>query len=129
MLEAPNFLRNFSASRAFYAFAIAFALGTLSIYASWGPWVPALPVVLYGLMLLVAQVGHFVSLEDSVKDSPYFLGFLLTLAALLKALAAMGADLKNPSAAADSSSTLLAAASAAIVPTVAGLFMRQALLS
>jgi len=86
-------------------------------------------VLVYGLLLLWAQTGHFVSLEDSVKDSPYFLGFLLTLVALLKALAAMAAKLTVAQGTSTQSSILLKAAGAAILPTVAGLFMRQALLS
>jgi hypothetical protein len=87
----------------------------------------------YGLLLLRSQTSHFVSLDESVKDSPYFLGFLLTLVALFKALTIAAAQLADtstvPHGAASLPHLLLTAAGAAILPTVAGLFMRQALLA
>src|SRR3989442_1518324 len=134
MPGTPSLFRNLTPTRAFRFFAAGLAVGVAAIWFSQSPWISALPVLVYGGGLLRAQTAHFVSLDESVKDSPYFLGFLLTLVALFKALTVAATQLAAVSSGSSSDSSnlsriLLSAAATAILPTVAGLFMRQALLA
>ncbi len=126
------FLGNLTPGRAFFLFCFALATGVILIVLNLGGWLAMIPVVAYGVLLFVSQAFFEVSLDETVKDSPYFLGFLLTLSAIFKALG-LASGLSSVSATLGTSSghqsSLLLAAGEAILPTLAGLFMRQALLS
>ncbi len=110
--------------RAFGLFFLAFAISVYLILNELGePWAPSLPVLGYGLLLFYAQLRYYVDLNATVKDAPYFLGFILTLIALLKVLSGI-----RPGVTTDPT-FLTQHVGAAILTTVAGLFVRQLLLS
>jgi len=50
---------------------------------NYGIWIPSICVLAYGLILFLFQVRNEKILLDQEKDSPYFMGFMLTLIALL----------------------------------------------
>jgi hypothetical protein len=111
--------------RAFGLFFVAFIISLLLIFSRLGaPWSPSVPVVAYGLLLFYAQAWFYVALNGTIKDSPYFLGFTLTLVALLQVLSAI-----KPPVPGEPSISLTKEIGAAILTTVTGLFMRQLLLS
>src|SRR6185437_9492595 len=76
------------AEHAFKLFSCALVVGAACIVlSSWWPilaWATPLPLAVYALTLAWAQRHYFVALNATVKDSPYFLGFLLTMVALAK---------------------------------------------
>ncbi len=119
------FLGNLTPGRAFFLFCLALATGVILIVLNLGGWIAMIPVIVYGALLYIAQAFFLVSLDETVKDSPYFLGFLLTLSAIFKALGLAS----GLSSSGGGQSSLLQAAGEAILPTLVGLFMRQALLS
>jgi CII-binding regulator of phage lambda lysogenization HflD len=119
-----EYFLNLTSARAFVLFLLALALGMFFIATDWGlPWAPGLPVLAYGVLLLYCQMELFVRLDESTKDSAYFLGFLLTLAALMKVLFQLAAVEQGNVRA------LVSGGAGSILPTLAGLLMRQALWS
>src|SRR5205807_1762760 len=107
----------------FLLFLCALFVGTFLVFGGWGkPFVPALPVIAYGLALIISQEVYFVQLGANVRDSPYFLGFLLTLLEIL-ALLLVGLPEDNLSP------FLYREIGAAILTTAAGLMARQRLLA
>jgi hypothetical protein len=112
--------------RALLLFSVGLAAGIALIVAPEAPlWAPIVPVVLYAAGLLYAQGRFLVRLDGTLKDSPYFLGFILTLFALYDTFTQLAAS----SAGAVAVGIVVGKAGAAILPTVAGLFLRQVLLS
>jgi hypothetical protein len=83
--------------------------------------------VLYVAALVYAQKVYLVAINSTVKDSPYVLGFILTMAALTKIFrdiaGVSGGTLGIPIR------TVVGEAGTAILATVVGLFGRQLLLS
>jgi hypothetical protein len=118
-----------TAGRAFGWFVVCFALGIGSIFgaAVWPPltWISILPLGVYGLRLVLAQWKQGALLSGTVKDSPYFLGFLLTMVALAKVF--MGVAKAEPGTV--QVGQVVGEAGAAILATVVGLFLRQLTLS
>jgi hypothetical protein len=93
------------------------------VFGGWGkPFSPAIPVLAYGILLAASQEYYFVQLAPAIKDSPYFLGFILTLLEILYVVFA-GFPSDN------SAAFLYREIGAAIITTAAGLFMRQFLLA
>lgn len=90
------------------------------------PFLPSLPILVYTLYLYanrtsVGQLGG-----DSLKDSPYFLGFLLTMFALFKIFNDVSS---NSTLFAQNPSLMTQEVGAAVLTTIVGLFCRQALLA
>ena len=90
------------------------------------PYLPSVPIVAYTLYLYanrsaVGQLGG-----DALKDSPYFLGFLLTMFALFKIFndVSFSSNLfgQNPA-------LMTQEVGGAVLTTIVGLFCRQALLA
>jgi hypothetical protein len=123
-LEAfQKFLSSLNPHRAFRLFIFALVFSAILIFAGWGkPYSPSLPVFIYGLLLVVSQEYYYVQLGPTVKDSPYFLGFILTLVEIVDILL-VGFPQEN------TNGFLFKEVGAAILTTVAGLFMRQILLA
>jgi hypothetical protein len=97
--------------------------GSFLVFGGWGkPFLPTLPVVGYGLVLIVSQEVYYVQLAASIRDSPYFLGFILTLIEILNVLF-IGFPQENIGG------FLFREIGAAILTTAAGLMMRQILLA
>jgi len=119
-------LMRFNSQRAFFCFVAAGFLSVFAIFTGIGqPVLPSLPVLLYGLLLLYVQKSGMVRLGGTVKDSPYFLGFILTLVALFRVL--YGLDLSQSLA--SQGLAFGAQVGGAILTTGVGLFFRQTLLS
>src|SRR6476661_5307505 len=76
---------NLHPGRALFWFLAFFVLGgALTWTDSFTPWSPMAAVLMYGLVLLYSQRRYFVYLSDELKDSPYFMGYMLTLTALVR---------------------------------------------
>lgn len=118
---------NFFSNRAFAAFTVALAASIWALFTDVGrPYLPSVPIVIYTLYLYgnrtsVGRLGN-----DALKDSPYFLGFLLTMFALFKIFNDVSASAsmfgQNPG-------LLTQEVGAAVLTTIVGLFSRQALLT
>jgi len=107
-------------------FALAGFFAAIFIFSGVGQLVvPPLLIVAYGLLLLSVQRSKIVRLSGTLKDSPYFLGFILTLTALFHVL--HGIDLSKGFQGLEGS--FAAEVSGAILTTAVGLFFRQLLLS
>lgn len=114
-------------TRAFAAFTIALAASLWALFTDIGrPYLPSVPIVVYAIYLYanrlpVGQLGG-----DALRDSPYFLGFLLTMMALFKIFndVSINASLfgRNPS-------LMTEEVGGAVLTTIIGLFCRQALIS
>ncbi len=116
------FFSHLTARQAFSLFAVALLTSAFLIFENIGePLSPSLPVILYGSTLFYCQKKFFLTLNTTVKDSPYFLGFILTLLGLMEIL--------NGGLVAQGTSTVVPRVGAAILPTVFGIFFRQLLLS
>lgn len=86
-----------------------------------GAWLAVLPVVGYGGILIYAQAALYTRLNTTVKDSPYFLGFLLTLVGMVAVFHHI-----SVSGAGDVPVDLVVKeAGGAVVATVVGLLLRQ----
>jgi hypothetical protein len=108
-------------------FSVALGAGASLIVAGVKPlWLSATVVVLYALVLLLAQRKHLVTLSGIVQDSPYFLGFILTLIGLAGIFVsiARGGTVGNINVL-----DVVGRAGTALLATVVGLVMRQALSS
>jgi len=123
LLAVTKFLSNLNPRRAFALFFGALSVGTIFVFGGWWkPFSPAVPVLVYGAVLAAVQERYFVQLGPNLKDSPYFLGFILTLFEILNVVL-IGFPQQNADA------FLFAEIGAAILTTAAGLFMRQILLA
>ena len=90
------------------------------------PYLPSVPIVVYTLYLYanrtsVGQLGG-----DALKDSPYFLGFLLTMFALFKIFNDVSF---NSSLFGQNPALMTQEVGGAVLTTIVGLFCRQALLA
>ena len=113
------------ANRAFFAFTAALGISGFTLFAAVGqPFAPAIPILLYSAYLWLNRDAIEGTGGEVLRDSPYFLGFLLTMFALLlifqDGLAAGGAVAKSPV-------LFTQEVGSAILTTVVGLFCRQAL--
>lgn len=126
---APTYLEQLTPSRAFGLFFALLLAGIGLIFSSdfvgGAPWFALLAPAIYGATLFAAQRRYHVALNGTVKDSPYFLGFILTMAAVGKIFV----DIARRPPGSTGSSQVIVEAGAAIVTTVVGLFFRQLLLS
>jgi hypothetical protein len=123
-LDAQKFLANLNSQRAFFLFLAALFVGILLVFGGWGkPFAPVLPVIGYGVALIVAQEVYFVQLGPNTGDSPYFLGFILTLIEILDVLL-IGLPQQDRLG-----NFLYREIGAAILTTVGGLMARQRLIS
>jgi uncharacterized phage infection (PIP) family protein YhgE len=122
-----SFLSRLSTFRSFVLFSIALAIGVFSIAFELRPWwLPLAAVTVYSGLLAISERRYLVELNSTVKDSPYFLGFILTMGALTKIFTDIANAGGNTSAMIP---TIVGEAGAAILATVFGLFGRQVLLS
>lgn len=123
MQDLQKILSSLDSPRAFFLFICALVPSAILIFGGWGkPFAPAIPVLLYGATLAASQDYYFVQLGPAIKDSPYFLGFILTLLEILYVV-----FVGFPSG--DAAPFIYREIGAAIVTTAAGLFMRQLLLA
>lgn len=118
MNEFPN--------RAFFAFTVALAASSWSLFTDIGkPYLPSVPIVLYTLYLYANRGAVGQQDSDSLKDSPYFLGFLLTMFGLFKIFNDVSYNFalfsRNPE-------LMTQEVGGAVLTTIVGLFSRQALL-
>lgn len=112
--------------RAFAAFTVALAASIAALFSEIGyPYLPSIPIVVYGIYLLGNRDIVAVSASDSLRDSPYFLGFLLTMVGLFKLFNDVSFNFalfgRNPA-------LLTQEVGGAVLSTIVGLFVRQALL-
>lgn len=121
-----NYFRTFRPTNALQLFALFFIAGTLFILQQWSSAFSATGCVfVYGTLLYITQSRYQIELTDTVKDSPYFLGFSLTLIALWFVFdQAAGAGPGGLSL-----DGLSGSIGAALGTTVAGLLSRQVLQS
>lgn len=130
MSDAHHPLRrrvNEFSNRAFFAFTVALAASSISLFSDiWKPYFPSVPIVVYTLYLYAnrSEVGQ--QDNDSLKDSPYFLGFLLTMFGLFKIFNDVSYNFalfsRNPE-------LMTQEVGGAVLTTIVGLFSRQALLA
>lgn len=126
-VQLTDLLRPSKPEHAFALFTVAVGAGVALVVSDWlKPWSPSIPVALYGLALYGAQKQHYVHHGPTVRDSPYFLGFILTLVALLRVLSEFGAPAAGARPRLES---FVVEIGAAILTTIVGLFFRQFLLS
>ena len=119
-------LAQLSTAGAFWLFAIALVVGALAVGVEEGvAWQSPLAIVWYSGVLLVAQRRYRVPLNGGVQDSPYFLGFILTLFGLVKIFTTIAAT----NVGGLDIGVVVGQAGAALVATAVGLMARQALTS
>lgn len=113
------------ANRAFFAFTAALGISAFTLFASVGqPFAPSVPILLYSVYLWLNRDAIEGTGGEVLRDSPYFLGFLLTMFALLLIFQ----EASEGSLSLAKSPTLFTReVGAAILTTVVGLFCRQAL--
>lgn len=115
------------ANRAFAAFTIALGASLWALFTDIGrPFLPSVPIVVYAVYLFanrsaVGQLGG-----DALRDSPYFLGFLLTMLALFKIFNDVSF---NSSLFGQNPALMTQEVGGAVLTTIIGLFCRQALIS
>lgn len=113
----------FTSRSALWAFIICAVVGAASIFRNFYPqWIATLCVVIYSLIVLNAQVGYHISLSQETKNSPYFMGFLLTMWSLFNIF--IGIKEIKP---ATFGSIVVPQIGAAMLTTIAGLVMRHIL--
>lgn len=123
LANLQEFLLRLTPWRAFGLFGIALGSSGILIYLNWGePVLPSVPVVIYGSVLYYCQAWLHIQLGPTVKDSPYFLGFLLTLFGLF-------CILYSPALLSADRTVVIHGVASALLTTVVGLFMRQLLSS
>jgi len=124
--EAFQFLSELSYQGAFWCFLVSLVVGialiSLKLDGIWST-LPAVPVVAYGLLLRLASLKGDRALNDQEKDSPYFLGFILTLVALFIIFWSASGDAPL------TMNVLGPQVGAAILVTMVGLVMRQYLIA
>ena len=120
-----NILLDLTPAAAFKIFGVALAVSAGSLFTDIGrPWLVVAPVAVYGGLLWFAQRRFFVALNGTLKDSPYFLGFILTLIALVQIFWSIAG---NADSLAADPGPLVRALAEALTTTVLGLLFRQAL--
>ncbi|MDA2935014.1 hypothetical protein MYX82_11835 [Acidobacteria bacterium AH-259-D05] len=130
MLEAvQGYLSELTPNRVLLLFVIALVAGSTVLVANvGGPFVVAVGtgaiVFAYGIVLFYSQTYLFVGLRPPVKNSPYILGFILTLVAFFNiffkaewSVVTRGIDI-DPS-------LLVGQVGGALLSTIVGLGMRQ----
>lgn len=116
------YFRDFRPTRALHLFLLFGIIGTLVLVGQWHSAVSApMSVVGYSLLLYIAQNQYRIELTDTVKDSPYFLGFALTLVALWFVFD------QAPKGGTVTLNGLSGSIGAALGTTIAGLLARQTL--
>lgn len=100
----------------FLLIATFFIFKQVSIYSN---WFPSFCVLLYGFLLLIFQNFKVKFLLDQEKDSPYFMGFMLTLISLLYVFVS-NSNMANT----NSFQKLFESIGIAISTTIVGLFFR-----
>jgi hypothetical protein len=126
---SDSFLRDLSPQRTAVLFWATLGLSVAAVLANLGDrwaWIilPALPIFVYGLLLWIAQQRYFVAHSPGVKNSPYVLGFAMTLVSLLSLFLRVGGELASGTVDPD---LLVGQAGAAISTSIVGLLWRQAL--
>lgn len=118
-----------SPSRALGIFVASLVVSIALLFATDVVWLSLLPVFFYGSLLWFRQRRDSArEFTSTVKDSPYFLGFILTLLGLFKVFVAVGAQRRDATGQIDINQ-LVGQAGGAILATVVGLFFRQVLWS
>jgi hypothetical protein len=122
-----NWLLDLTPSKSFRLFLVALVVSAGGLVLDFGrPWSVVVPVAAYGCVLCYAQRRLFVALNGTLKDSPYFLGFIITLGGLVRLFwitAGRAASLSvDPG-------PLVHDLAEALATTVTGLLFRQALQS
>lgn len=127
-LEGKLIPRSLTTSGTFMYFAVALGASVWMLLAIEDPgFVVLAPLVAYGLLLIAAQRIYTLAYSSTVKDSPYFLGFTLTMIALVRIFTTLEAQAGQD--AAITAGAVAGDAGHAILATVIGLFARQALWS
>lgn len=113
-------------TRAFFAFSVALAASAWALFAEIGkPYAPSIPILFYTLYLYSNRDKVGQQESDALKDSPYFLGFLLTMFGLFKIFNDVSFNFalfgRNPE-------LMTEEVGGAVLTTIVGLFSRQALL-
>lgn len=85
-----------------------------------GPLLVIVPIATYTAVLIYAQASLYTRLNVTLKDSPYFLGFMLTLTGLIKVFLGL-----RTGAGPVAGGTIVAEAAGAIIATLVGLLGRQ----
>lgn len=128
MADNPLLYGPTPSGRCFTYFMLLFALGCLALAFEFHPIIStSAVVVIYTGLLYLAQNGYKLILSATTKNSPYFLGFLFTLTALLKIFISLP----------DQSTNMIAYLNASVIPdigtallsTVLGLVGRQLMLT
>lgn len=118
-----DYLLRLTSRKAFNLFLAAFVLGAASIYFDIGiPWVPAVVVVCYGLLLFYSAKFFLVTHSDLTNNSPYFLGFLFFLMSVFSTFHGIAGSGDNVD-----SARVLRQLGAALLTTIVGLPFRQLL--
>lgn len=127
-VETKLLPRSLTTSGTFLYFAIALGASVwmLLVMQDAGFMVLA-PLIAYCFLLVAAQRIYTIPFSSTVKDSPYFLGFTLTMIALVKIFTTLEAQAGTD--AAITAGAIAGDAGQAILATVIGLFARQALWS
>lgn len=120
-----NLLLPLTPSRSYYIFIFFFSTGTLlTVFDYYTPWSPALVVMFYGGILWYVQDKLFQVLNDPIRNSPYFLGFLFTLVSLFTIFLKT-----SESETFFNISFLSRQIGSALTTTIVGLLFRQALIT
>ena len=118
-----NYLLKLTSRKAFNLFVAAAALGAVSIFFDIGiPWIPALIVTVYGLLLFYSAKTFLVTHSDLTNNSPYFLGFLFFLMTIFATFHAINNSGDNIDV-----GLVLRQLGAALLTTIIGLPFRQLL--
>lgn len=113
--------------KAFAAFTLALAASAWALFTEIGkPFLPSVPIVVYAVFLYANRDAVAAIAADTLKDSPYFLGFLLTMFGMFKIFNDVSFNFslfgRNPA-------LMTQEVGGAVMSTIVGLFCRQALLS
>ncbi len=115
----------FTSRSALTAFTAFLLIGAASIGINYYPhWIATISVVIYSLILLVAQFKYHILLSQENKNSPYFLGFILTMWCLFNIFI----NIKKVEPA-TFGAIVIPQIGAAMLTTIVGLFMRHFLTS
>lgn len=118
---------NLHPGRALTWFLLFFVVGAaLTWFDTLTPWSPMAAVLAYGLVLLYSQRRFFVYLSDELKDSPYFMGYMLTLVALVRVFQLA---LQGSAAQGGGKATLFHGVGSALTASAMGLLVRHTLIS
>lgn len=121
----PRRVKDFP-TQAFLAFSVALAASAWALFSEIGkPYLPSIPILIYTLYLYANRSAVGQQENDALKDSPYFLGFLLTMFGLFKIFHDVSFNFalfgRNPE-------LMTEQVGGAVLTTIVGLFSRQALL-